>query len=432
MIAAAAEPGTAVAPRLGSGHGVRQFRGVATSDLHLGYRAFAAQDEGRNVREKDVEAALATFVDRVLAMDPAPHVVTIAGDAVHNTRPSFFAVVAWRDAVRRLTEAGIYVVYVQGNHDGPKTADALNPCIVPDDLPGFVMVTSPRRVQVRTPDGAIALACFPFCVLDPDASWRLDPDPGAAVNGLVIHGAVRDSDRALPFFYAGREALDVGTEIGRWDVIACGDWHTYPDHTPSEGIYAPEDPDTLAFYSGAIERTTSNIWDEDERKGFVSWVIEDHRIAGEWVRTRRSVFHELPTRKMADFDLGDFDRPPGESAADVNFALGQLAESDDLAGAMVRLRVYGLPQSERHALDRELVNACRRRFLHFDLDLRAAGGTDAVVKGDGPRKRPELRSRRLGETAAEYFADDRPEVRDLALAFLGETPQMETGPAAES
>lgn len=397
-------------------HDVRVVaRGVAVSDLHLGYRALRAEVLGRNQREIDVEIAWRRIVDRILELhgDSDIDLVTIAGDMFHNTRPSFYAVKAYRDGIRRLIDRGIRVVAVQGNHDGPKSTDSLNPAIVPDDMRGYYFVDRPEVVQIETQDWLLNVACFPYCVLVPDASWKVEPNPSADVNLLVIHGAVKTSTSdALPYFYAGGEALDVGAEAGRWDVIACGDWHGH------RALH----PDHAAFYSGAIERTTSNIWDEVGPKGLVVWEVMRGPLGeGERSQYVNWSFEEIVTRPVHDYDLGDFLDVPGPNVVDdVNFALRQIVGSDLFDDAhmkpIVRLRVYGLDHRQRDQVDRALVDLIRAGCLHFDLDYREkAGGVG------GPVSRDESTGERrtLADSAIGFFAGDELGVRESCLDYLG-------------
>lgn len=377
--------------------------GVALSDIHLGYRAYPATIDGRNAREVDVEVAWHHAVDRIVQV--RPDVVLVAGDILHHPRVSGHAIKAWRDGVRRIVEGtDAHVVAVLGNHDVARTREILAPALIPDDLPRVRIVTEPRRLYLNLPRTGerVAVSAFPFVALGSGEVYALEPDPDADVNILLIHAAVRTSAEGaarLPVFYAGETALDVGREAERWDVVAAGDYHEF------HRLH----PDRLAFYSGSIERTSSNIWPETAAKGVVRFDTDTDELE----------LLEIPTREMADYDLGDFDHPPGATAETVNDALRRMAEYDRLRGAIVRLKAEHFPRADRDAIDWKLVRQLKTTCLHFQLDLHFA---DREVADLGDRRERAVRS--LADDAAAFFADDPEPVRACAYGYLG----LEVGP----
>src|SRR5690606_2352784 len=112
----------------------------------------------------------------------------------------------------------------------------------------------------------------------------------------------------------------------------------------------------FAFYSGSIERTSSNIWDEHLPKGFVVFDT-DLQLAR---------FVEIPTRRMLQCDLGDFDLPPGVGAEEVNRCLAQMVQAGHPTldrDALFRFRVDAFPRSERDLIDWAAVRELRERHV---------------------------------------------------------------------
>jgi DNA repair exonuclease SbcCD nuclease subunit len=380
-------------------------RGVAVSDLHLGKRQFTATEGGRNAREIDVERAWAHAVDRII--EAQPDLVTVAGDIFEHPRVGMHAVRAWRDGVRRIvTETDAHLIAIQGNHDAGRTSEVLTPIVIPGDYPRVHIVTEPKRIRLEIPRTGelVSIACFPFVALGEEASYSLDPDPDAALNVLLMHAAVRTTAEgvdALPAFYAGETALDVGREADRWDVVAVGDYHEFQRLHPT----------ALAFYSGSIERTSSNIWPEVDPKGVVVYDTG----------TREMELVEIPTRLMLDYDMDDIlggdEAGWANNALHVNAALHNLVGVEDgklVEGAIVRLVVDDFPRAERDQIDWALVRQLKQACLHFQLDLRWA---DRVSAEFGDRRERVVRS--LNDEAADFFGDDPAEVRELAMAYLG-------------
>ena len=373
------------------------MRGAAVSDLHLGFRAFAATEGGRNLRELDVERAWAAAVQEIIRA--RPDLVTIAGDVFHHPRVGSHAVKAFRDGVRRIVEStDALVVVLQGNHDAGRTAEVLSPIVIPDDLPRVQVVTRSETLhfQLRRTSERVAIACLPCETLSEARVIELAPDPDADVNVLLIHAPVNTSAEdveRLPMFYAGDQALDAGALAEEFDIVAAGDFHEF------RRLHASR----LAFYSGSIERTSSNIWPEAAPKGVA--------VYDTW--NRHLEFRAIPTRRM--LDLGARHR----DVAAVNALLDRLNRDLDcervgVADAIVRLVVEEFPRSDRDAIDWSLVRSLKNTCAHFQLDLRFAAPRD-VEAGD----RREHSARSLIDEAQLFFADDEVPIRDCALAYLG-------------
>lgn len=370
------------------------MRYAALSDLHLGYRGNGRMVAGRNQRELDVEAAWYEAVQRIMA--EKPDLCLIAGDCFHSVRPSFHAVRAFQDGVHAMWEEGIDVVIIGGNHESPRTVETLTPNVVA--RPNAYVLTKPEQILIQTRGREmVAVSCLPFVGLGEEQVYNVEPNPVADVNVLLIHAAVQTSAvaGALPPVYGGAAAYDVGREAERWDVIACGDFHEFRRLHPTRA----------AFYSGSIERTSSNIWQEHAPKGFVLGDTSTGAIE----------FVEIPTRPMADYDLGDFDLPPGAGAEDVNQCLARMLDPDfPYTDALVRFKVDSFPRGERDAIDWRLVDCLKEKHVHFLLDLRVAE-REALDLGD----RRERTSRTLADEASDFFAEDDEAVRAAAFGFLG-------------
>lgn len=378
------------------------MKGVALSDLHLGYRAHTAVDRGRNQRELDVEKAWFAAVQKITEIKP--DIVTIAGDIVHHPRVSDFAKKAFIGGLSDIArDCGCPIVVLQGNHDAGRTADVLTPIHLPAGIiPGLHVVTKPSRLRLNlgiTNVGPwVSVSCFPFVTreLDPKA-YKIEPDPEADVNILLMHAAVKGGD--VPHFYTGENAIDIGNIKDDWDVIACGDYHEF---TMLHG-------DTCAFYSGAIERTTTNIWQEEAPKGFVEWDIGPDSF--------NLNFHETPTRPMRDevFDrskLTDMDASLS-FAHGVNVALAWFMADPGIDDTLLRLKVEDFPREERDHLDWGSVRELKRRCTHFYLDIRYAKREviEITPRGEG-------KHRTLADEAIAFFADDELRVRECAFTFL--------------
>lgn len=377
------------------------MRGASLADIHLGFRAYPATIDGRNAREVDVERAWFDAIDGIV--EYAPEIVTIAGDVFHHPRVSDYAKLAYLAGLRRLlrsTDAAIIVL--QGNHDAGKTADVLTPLeLAPDDRGDRLwIVTDPQRIRFETAGEEVAVAAFPYVTRGDGETYRLEPRDDADVNLLVMHAAVKgstDGGDTLPFFYgAGDQSLDVAREADRWDVIAVGDYHEF----------TVLHPDALAFYSGSLERTSSNIWAETKPKGWVAWDTE----AG-----------TMELRKVEGREMDDIQFDGEPTAEALNRLLEDLAAVNDRTGWIVRLKVEEFPREEREHIDWRTVRGLKQTCLHFYLDIRYAR-PDIADLGDR-RDRGGVVS--LAEESRRFFEEDDADVREAAFSYLGVSADAE-------
>lgn len=367
---------------------------AALADLHLGFTAYTASILSRNAREYDVEQAWVRTIDRLIEI--GPDLVTIAGDAFHNLRPSMHALLAFRDGCRRLSESGILVVVIAGNHEAAKSASTKTPILVPDDLPGVYCVSEHRTIHLDVKGLRLAVRCAPHINLSNDASAdRVVPDSDADLNVLVMHAAVRSAARpdAVPYYYAGPHAPDITRIADGFDAVLLGDYHEYTQLIPGKPV----------FYAGSIERTSSNIWIEKAPKGFV--LIDT-------ARPGHLEFQELDTRQMFNVNLVE-DLGEIPSADVINQHMADALQDDTVKDSIFRLFVPGFPRSERAGIDRKLERALKGHALHFQLDLRSD-----ITHVDHSGSLALRAGKSLAEAARTHFKQYPFEIAAAGLALL--------------
>jgi DNA repair exonuclease SbcCD nuclease subunit len=89
---------------------VKPFSFVHASDLHLGYSQY-----GLEVRRQDFDGAFSELVDKTVELKP--DFMIIAGDLFHQARPSNVTLENAIRSFKRLKDAGIPVLTVDGSHD---------------------------------------------------------------------------------------------------------------------------------------------------------------------------------------------------------------------------------------------------------------------------------------------------------------------------
>jgi DNA repair protein SbcD/Mre11 len=89
---------------------LKPFSFIHASDLHLGYSQY-----GLEVRRQDFDRAFAELADK--AIELKPDFMIIAGDLFHHARPSNVTLENTIRSFKRLKDAGIPVLTVDGSHD---------------------------------------------------------------------------------------------------------------------------------------------------------------------------------------------------------------------------------------------------------------------------------------------------------------------------
>ncbi len=350
------------------------MRLVHLADLHIGYRAYhRTTSQGLNRREADVFQAFREALTKTAELQP--DLVVMAGDIFHVPRPGNLALIETQKALLKFRErCQADIVIIAGNHESVKSLD--NRCILEllGIVPGITTVTARPEVVSVCGDRAI-VSCLPHNGLEQTDALALRPHPDADYNILLLHGTA-DSNRIND--YGG---YDVPAHLLSmpWDYVACGHYHSYT-HLGGN-----------AYYAGAIERTSNDIWKEaDEEKGFIEFDLDTHSVR----------FHPLASPR-ATVDLPIIDAA-GKEAGQVDAEIADNAKQADVTDKLVRQRVVNLPRSVQHQLDRAQLRSLQVEAVHYLFDPHtpeASGGTlgDAVRRDGG-----SLRDR------AQAFLQERP------------------------
>ena len=359
-----------------------RMRLVHLSDLHLGYRQFQRQTAaGINQREADVANVFRAAIDRIIEIKP--DLVLIAGDVFHNVRPPnpaiLLAFTQFSRLVRALPDA--LVILVAGNHDAPRSAETV--CILRLFTPLGIHVVDSDARRLTFPEHDLAVLAVPYTLVRPS----LSPDPAYGRNILVMHSELRG---ILPLTAADveRTALQVDpSEIGydRWSYVAMGEYHIHRKLHQN------------AFYSGALEYTSFNIWGELQEE-------KEARLKGKGIveydlTTKKKTFHALtPARQLVDLPLVS---GRGVTAPEVDAAIRANVETwpGGIDDKIVRQVVIDIPRHVSRELDQRALREYKRRALSFQLDT----------------KRPEV-LRQSGSGAAGRKASLTDTVREWLLA----------------
>lgn len=390
------------------------------ADLHLGYRAYHRMVAGGiNARERDVALAFRAALDRLIELKP--DIILIAGDVFHSVRPSNAAIAdAFRQFSRlRAALPATPVVMIAGNHDSPRSVETGSILRLFAEIPGIhVMDQDARAVHFQELDTTVL--GVPHAPLAAGQQVALDPDPNASVNILLLHVELL-GEAKLRYIseYGGAQIDSHAIRNERWDYVALGHYHIA---TQIHGN---------TWYAGGIERTSASIWEEREPKGFLTYDTA----------TRRTTFHEVPTRPVIDLprfsaraNQNGSNEPAFLDAKEVDQRIRALIEGvpGGIEDKILRLVIYDLPRDLFRELDHKALREYRSAALHFNLDARRPEAQRSGLLGADGR-------RRTLEQEVEWFLTehwrpssseiDKTRLLNLAQLYLNEARGVE--PRAE-
>jgi len=270
------------------------------ADLHIGIENYGRLDlsSGLNGRVHDFLQRLDEIVEYGLGHDV--DVVVFAGDAYRRSNPTPTFQRAFAKRIKRLADAGVYIVLLVGNHDIPSMVQRASSIDIFKtlDVPN-VIVGGHEEIHVCvTRNGPIQIATLPFPVrqrllvndefrgLSIEAlDHRLEEAVGASIETLT-----KQVDATIPAVLTAHLSVseatygsERGVMLGRdtviqksaldnrvWDYIALG--HVHKHQSLNEGSYPH------IVYAGSPAR--ADFAEEGQPKGFC-WV-EVARGATTW------------------------------------------------------------------------------------------------------------------------------------------------------
>jgi exonuclease SbcD len=394
------------------------------SDLHLGFRAYhRVAVGGINLRERDVALAFRAALDGVV--EQKPDIILIAGDVFHSVRPSNAAIA---DAFRQFARLHAAlprtpIIMIAGDHDSPRSVETGSILKLFAEIPGITVADDTART-VWLPELKTSVLCLPRNSLMGSERVAIQPDPAADTNILLMHAVIagtgiEDELRYLNDF-GGPEIDQSEIQPERWDYVALGHFHIMTQLAPN------------MWYSGAIERTSRNVW--RERTSDKVFIIYDTELG-------TAERFPLPTRPVIDLprfsanlaEGGAAARPPSNGTPGARFMAAP--EIDDrvrtlvetipggIAGKIVRLVIDDVPRDLFRALDHRQLREYKAEALHFHLDARRPEVTRVIAQGSLQRRRT------LDEEVDAFLSEqwqvsspdiDAQRVRTLARTYLDE------------
>jgi DNA repair exonuclease SbcCD nuclease subunit len=357
---------------------VKAFSFVHASDLHLGYAQY-----GLETRRQDFDKAFAELVDKTVKLKP--DFMIIAGDLFHHARPSNTTLENTIRNFKRLRDAEIPVLTVDGSHDSAPNM-ITGTILTPLDSAGLIYHL-PRH------DGACwrkTDCCYVYGIPNfrsrrkteeglPDFMLQKLPTPDASVaNIFVLHMGIQIPNVTPAYIEA--EASPEMIPDG-FDYYAAGHIHER---------YIGKFKNGLLVYSGCTE--TANYEEGDKTKGFFHV-----NVSSKGVFSPNLIELESP-RKFITLEQ-DFS---GMNSSKITELATRTVENADADGVVIAMILRGvLPaESSRTEVDvTKIRNAAEKAlFTNLLVQLRESAISDEIAQSIFESEFKDLKTK-----AYEYF-----------------------------
>lgn len=315
------------------------------ADLHLGFKEYSKINKyGANIREFDVLQAFNEAMSKIA--DLKPDVVIMAGDIFHKPRPSNFTIsntIFLLNKFRRNSSAPIIIV--GGNHENVKTTESGSVLKILEFSVSGVSVIEDEAKQINIENLNASILCVPHSALANIKSLNLKPDNNFKYNIMAIHGTYENCPE-IAGYTEGHKITEDDLNTSKWDYIAFGHYHKFSKLGEN------------AYYSGAIERTTTNIWQEDDDKGFIEYNLD----------TKELIFHKLSNQRKV-FDIKPIDAKKLTAEQINNKLYEEIEKIKDIDDSIIRFSIANIDSKALRELDYKKIRELRKRALHFKLNL---------------------------------------------------------------
>jgi len=325
------------------------------SDTHLGFSEYnrISPLTGVNQREQDFYDAWGQAIEAILTI--RPDLVLHAGDLFHTPRPSNRAIHAAMEGIRKISDAGIPMVLISGNHETPRIRATGS---LFESLALFDRVTAlhQSRYSCQVIDG-VAIHCLPHCSLTEDlemACREIAFSSSEEKQILLTHGVWGGGQEYGMGEFNEQKLPDIENRLGgNFDYIALGHYHRHIRIKPH------------ICYCGSTERTSLSQAGYD--CGYVVYDLDSKNLN----------HHVLQTRRMVRLPAIDAE---GLSAAEIAAAAEKYAPMVQ-EGDIVSLALKNVPVEAVHRIDLRTMDELFASALHVDkqISLRMASTTGAAA-----------------------------------------------------
>ncbi len=347
------------------------------ADLHLGVESYGhpEPETGLPSRLLDFLSSFDKLVD--FAIENRVDLVLFCGDAYKSREPSQTHQREFAKRIRKLSEKGIAVFLLVGNHDMPNGIGRATSTEIFDTLAvkNVYVANRPGIFKINTSGGTIQIAALPWLrrslLMSKEDSRNLT---FAQINEKmqekltnIINAQVQELDSCLPAILASHIWI-TGVHVGSEDSITIGQEHELLPGTVANPAFdyialghihrhqvLKENPPVV--YSGSLDRL--DFGDEADEKGFYLVEIETDAVSGK--RRVSYNFHPIEGRRFitikAEINPGDTD--PTQKI------INAISEHD-IQDAIVKLQI-NLPQESEKLIRDSIIKDALKKASYFTI-----------------------------------------------------------------
>jgi DNA repair protein SbcD/Mre11 len=309
---------------------------IHLADSHLGFSSYGRLDQhGQNRIEEMVYSGFEQAIKKIIQQKP--DAVIHAGDVFHHVRPKIKPLVVFQRGIQMLTDAGIPVIIISGNHDAPKSYSLTSPFRLFENLKDIHIAQRYRYECFEVGDHSFH--CIPFCLDPADYLTEFESIRRCGRDVLVMHGLV-ESLKNRRMMSVGEHELKDSLLKREFDYIALGHFH---GQTPIA---------ENAWYSGSVEYF--NFGEAKDMKGMLMVDLEQGRAI------------PVPLRPNYMIDHPDIDCS-GLSSEHISERLMDLCQEEAIRDKMVRITLTNVNRSAYRSMDQGRLNRLGASALYFKI-----------------------------------------------------------------
>ena len=392
------------------------------ADTHFGVELYGRMDPdtGLNTRLNDFKQSLLRAVD--MALEAGVHLAVFAGDAYKTRDPRQTDQREFADCIRRLTDRGIPVVLLVGNHDMPAIKGRANAVEIYRTLgvTNVHVLQKPDILMLDTPGGMARIAAMPYLIKGYSVAREEFQGKTLDETRLLLEGKyvdwlanladrVREADDDIPTILLGHFWTN-GAALSSWqrgyfnvsepqvplsaltdpafDYVALGHVHRHQDLNPGGQPHV--------VYCGSPDRI--DFGEKDEAKGFVMVELRKGGADYQFMQVEGG-------RDLLDIEVNaDCDDPTERIVAEI--------KRYALRNAIVKLTYKIGSERQNLVREREIREALSPAFMVVSINRK--------VERDAATRSRMLTESRSPREALELYIDTKESLRprkELLLAF---------------
>jgi DNA repair exonuclease SbcCD nuclease subunit len=395
---------------------VHQLKIFHLADTHLGFSAYNKLDpeSGLNQREMDLYNAFTEFVD--IAIKTKPDLILHSGDFFDSVRPTNRAISIAMDQLLRISQAGIPMVLIAGNHSTPRLRETGSVFRLFEHLKNVYPVYKSQYEFIEFPDLKLKVHAIPHCTNAEALQTALDqlkPDKSFQFNIAMLHAAIVgvSAFRSSEF---NEQDVPSGYLHKDFDYIALGHYHEFCKVEEN------------AYYSGSTERLNF-LEAQHKSKGFAEINLDpglDTQLdTNEFERFYpEPKLHKLTIRPMIDL-------PPVDCTILKHFEIATeistRIESIEANDKIIRLKVRNLPVEVYQHLDFNQLRKLTATALNFEIQYE-------VTRSEKGVQAPSVKFEHIGTEFKEFLGAeaieglDKDRIYKQGLEYLTGTSETTT------